>query len=128
MFNEGQQLGAYTAFENISEGKPDFERDLVISGGFLNDLASKSDAKSFVYAFDGTTFPNVPLMQPRVGSVEQWNFINNNNDEHPIHIHVNDFQVMHYFDLIYRGRDRCRNAGVFYNANVPAPAMGAGSL
>lgn len=25
-------------------------------------------------------------------------FLNNNNDEHPIHIHVNDFQVMHYLD------------------------------
>jgi FtsP/CotA-like multicopper oxidase with cupredoxin domain len=124
VFNEGQQLDAYTAFENISEGKPDFERDLVISGGFLNDLASKSDAKSFVYAFDGTTFPNVPLMQPRVGSVEQWNFINNNNDEHPIHIHVNDFQVMHYFDPTTGVETGVEMWGVD-NANVPAPAMGA---
>ena len=46
----------------------------------------------------GTAFPNVPLLQPRLGSVEEWTFINNNNDEHPIHIHVNDFQVTSYFD------------------------------
>ncbi len=52
-FNEGQKLDAYTAFEDISKVTPDFERELVISGGFLNDLASKSDAKAFVYAFAG---------------------------------------------------------------------------
>ncbi len=123
-FVEGQQLGAYTAFENISQVKPDFERDLVISGGFLNDLASKADPKSFVYAFAGTAFPNVPLIQPRVGSVEQWNFINNNNDEHPIHIHVNDFQIMHYFDPTTGLETGVEMWGVD-NANVPAPAMGA---
>ena len=70
----------------------------MISGGFLNDLASKADSKAFVYAFDGTAFPNVPLIQPRLGSVEEWRFANHNNDEHPIHIHVNDFQITSYFD------------------------------
>ena len=43
-------------------------------------------------------FPNVPLIQPRLDSVEEWTFVNHNNDEHPIHIHVNDFQVIDYFD------------------------------
>ena len=40
------------------------------------------------------------MIQPRLGSVEEWKFINNKNDEHPIHIHANDFQVMHYYDAI----------------------------
>jgi hypothetical protein len=32
----------------------------------------------------------VPLIQPRLNSVEEWRFVNHNNDEHPIHVHVND--------------------------------------
>ena len=84
---------------------PDFERELTIAGGFFNDLASKSDPKAFVYAFEGTAFPNVPLLQPRLGSVEEWRFVNNNNDEHPMHIHVNDFQVTHYVRSEHRSRD-----------------------
>ena len=43
-----------------------------------------------------TPSPTSPLLQPRLGSVEEWSFVNNNNDEHPIHIHVNDFQVMEH--------------------------------
>ena len=35
----------------------------------------------------------MPLIQPRLNSVEEWKFVNHNNDEHPIHVHVNDFQV-----------------------------------
>jgi FtsP/CotA-like multicopper oxidase with cupredoxin domain len=123
-FTEGQKLDADTPFRDISQGPADFERNIVISGGFLNDLASKSDAKSFVYAFSDTAFPNVPLIQPRLGSVEEWKFINNNNDEHPIHIHVNDFQVTHYFDPT-TGLETGPEMWGVDNANVPAPTMGA---
>src|SRR5439155_4922667 len=45
-FTEGQPLKAYTAFHDISQVTPDFKRELVISGGFLNNLASTSDAKA----------------------------------------------------------------------------------
>ena len=110
-FVEGQPLDAYTSFVDVSEVTPDVKRELVISGGFLNDLASKSDPKAFVYAFDGTAFPNVPLIQPRLGSVEEWTFINNNNDEHPIHVHVNDFQVTNYFDPTTGLEDGRRHVG-----------------
>ena len=94
----------------------------MIRGGFLNDLVTKSDAKSFTYAFDGAAFPNMPLIQARLGSIEEWQFLNHNNDEHPIHVHVNDFQVTAYHDPttgLRTGPDR------FYvdNANVPAPVM-----
>ena len=123
-FKEGQKLDAYTVFEDISQLKPDVERELVISGGFLNNLASLSDAKSFMYVFEGIGFPNAPLLQPRLGSVEEWTFINNNNDEHPIHIHVNDFQVTHYFDPT-RGLETGPEMWSVDNANVPPPAMGA---
>ena len=97
-FKEGQKLDAYTVFEDISKVTPDVERELTISGGFVNNLASTSDAKSFTYVFEGIEFPYVPLLQPRLGSIEEWKFLNNNNDEHPIHIHVNDFQVTYYLD------------------------------
>jgi FtsP/CotA-like multicopper oxidase with cupredoxin domain len=123
-FKEGQKLDAYTVFEDISQVTPDVERELTISGGFLNNLASTSDAKSFTYVFEGIEFPYVPLLQPRLGSIEEWKFLNNNNDEHPIHIHVNDFQVTHYLDPT-TGLETGPEMWAVDNANVPAPSMGA---
>ena len=111
-------------FEDISQIKPDVERELLISGGFLDNLASPSDPKAFMYVFEGIGFPNAPLLQPRLGSVEEWTFLNNNNDEHPIHIHVNDFQVTHYLDPT-RGLETGPEMWAVDNANVPAPVMGA---
>ena len=45
-----------------------------------------------------SSFPTFPCSSRGSGSIEEWKFINNNNDEHPIHIHVNDFQVTYYLD------------------------------
>jgi len=121
-FNEGQPLNAYTAFVDLANKTPDVKRQILISGGFLNNLASKEDPKAFVYAFDAGAFPNVPLIQPRLNSVEEWRFINHNNDEHPIHVHVNDFQVIEYFDPttgLRTGPDKF----AIDNANAPAPSM-----
>ena len=122
-FKEGQKLDAYTVFEDISKVTPDVERELTISGGFLNNLASTSDPKAFTYVFDGNEFPYVPLLQPRLGSIEEWKFLNNNNDEHPIHIHVNDFQVTLYLDPT-RGIETGPEMWAVDNANVPAPVHG----
>ena len=44
-FAEGQALDAYSPFMDISKLTPGFERSLVISGGFLNDLASRPTPK-----------------------------------------------------------------------------------
>jgi hypothetical protein len=76
-----------------------------------------------VYAFSGNAFPNVPLIQARLGSVEEWNFINHNNDAHPIHVHVNDFQVTKYDDPTTGTKLGPQMWGED-NANVPAPSMG----
>jgi hypothetical protein len=46
---------------------PAVERELVVSGGFKNEHASDQDPKAFVYEFDDNTFPNSPLLQPRLG-------------------------------------------------------------
>ena len=110
-FVEGQPLQAYTSFEDLSHLTPDVQRQILITGGFLNEHASKSDPKAFVYSFDNNAFPNVPLIQPRLGSVEEWNFTNTNNDEHPIHVHVNDFQVTQSYDPGGALKDRARYVG-----------------
>src|SRR3954447_23092557 len=123
-FVEGQPLEAYTSFVDLAKATPDFTRQIVISGGFLNNLASTEDPKAFVYAFDAGAFPNVPLIQPRLNSVEEWKFVNNNNDEHPIHVHVNDFQVMDYFDPVTGLRTGPDKFSID-NANAPAPKMNA---
>jgi FtsP/CotA-like multicopper oxidase with cupredoxin domain len=122
-FVPGQGLDAPTPFHDLSQVKPDVSRTLVINGGFLNTHANDEDPKSFVYAFGGNTFPNVPLIQARLGSVEEWKFVNYNNDSHPIHVHVNDFQVTEVHDPttgtklgpMMHGQD---------NANVPTPLGG----
>jgi FtsP/CotA-like multicopper oxidase with cupredoxin domain len=121
-FAEGQALGAYTPFVELSDKTPDFKREIRISGGFLNNLASRDDPKSFIYAFDGGAFPNVPLVQPRLDSVEEWRFVNYNNDEHPIHVHVNDFQVTEYYDPTTGLRTGADKFSID-NANAPAPTM-----
>src|SRR5437016_10711401 len=121
-FAEGQPLGGYTSYVDLSSSTPDFERQILISGGFLNSLASPQDPKAFVYAFDGIAFPNVPLIQPRLNSVEEWKFVNHNNDEHPIHVHVNDLQVTEYYDPTTGLRTGADRFGVD-NANAPAPTM-----
>jgi FtsP/CotA-like multicopper oxidase with cupredoxin domain len=124
-FAEGQPLNVYTVFRDLSQVAPDFKRELTIEGRFFNDLATKNDPKAFVYAFDGTAFPNVPLLQPRLNSIEEWTFINNNNDEHPIHIHVNDFQTVASFDPstgIKTGPEKW----YIDNTNVPVPILGPG--
>jgi FtsP/CotA-like multicopper oxidase with cupredoxin domain len=121
-FIQGQPLGGYTSFIDLAKTSPDVKRQIVISGGFLNNMASPDDPKAFVYAFDGGAFPNVPLIQPRLNSVEEWRFVNHNNDEHPIHVHVNDFQVIEYFAPTRGVRSGPDNFSID-NANAPAPSM-----
>ena len=121
-FVEGQKLGAYTSYVDLSKAVPDVTRKLVMNGGFLNKLASTSDPKAFMYAFDGQTFPNTSLIQPRLNTIEEWSFINHNNDEHPIHVHVNDFQVTEYLDPTNGMHYGPENFSVD-NANAPAPKI-----
>ena len=98
-FAEGQAIDApNNGFVDVSKMTPDLVRKLDSTGGFLNNLASNNDPKAFVYAFNQQGFPNAPVLQPRLNSVEEWRFYNKNNDSHPIHVHVNDFQVTRFYD------------------------------
>ena len=119
-FADGMPLGAYTSFTDLSNVTPDYDRKLTVSGGFANENASDQDPKAFEYEFNANVFPFVSLLQPRLDSVEQWTLANGNNDEHPIHIHVNDFQVMSIDDPV-RGQSTGVQQWGEDNANLPAP-------
>ncbi|MBJ8344638.1 multicopper oxidase domain-containing protein [Antrihabitans sp. YC2-6] len=121
-FEPGQDLDTYTSYVDTSVMTPDMTRDFKLSGGFGNDKASKSDPKSFTYEMDGNTFPNIPLIQPRVNSVEEWKFTNYNNDAHPFHVHVNNFQVTEIVDPIDSTRTGVQPWGQDI-VNVPAPLV-----
>jgi len=122
-FEPGQDLGAHTYFFDTQKVKPAVKRSLIINGGFLDEKANPQDPKAFIYAFNSLGFPNCPLLRPRLNTVEEWTFLNYNNDEHPIHIHVNDFQVTELVDPVLGKRS------TFWpwaqdNVNLPAPKMG----
>lgn len=122
-FVAGQALGAHTSFVDLQGIEPAVKRSLLAGGGFTNEHASDQDPKAFMYTFANNTFPNTPLFQPRLGSVEEWSFINHNNDEHPIHIHVNDFQVTEIVDPARKATSGLQQWGED-NANLPAPLLG----
>jgi len=122
-FVAGQKLEGYNSFVELADVKPDFKREILITGGFSDTLATTADPKSYTYIFDGAAFPNMPLIQPRLGSVEEWKFVNHNNDEHPIHIHVNDFEVVDYSDPVRGIKTGPQHYGLD-NVNVPAPKLG----
>lgn len=121
-FEPGQNLGAYTSFVDTSVMTPDVKRELDISGGFGNKKASNNDPKAFTYEFDDNIFPYIPLIQPRLNSVEEWSITNYNNDGHPMHIHVNDFQVMEVVSPLAGTRTGVQPWGLD-NANVPPPVI-----
>ena len=47
-----------------------------------------------MFTINGQTFPNVPLIQPRLNTMEEWTLINPDQDVHPFHLHTNGFQIM----------------------------------
>src|SRR5262249_46087999 len=42
---------------------------------------------------NGEPFPNGPLFQPRLNTVEEWTLINPTGEDHPFHLHTNPQQV-----------------------------------
>lgn len=118
-FEQGQNLDAFTSFVDTSVMSPTVKRAMKITDTIGGDKASNNDPKAVIYMFDPAGFPNVPLIQPRLNSVEEWTITNFNNDAHPMHIHVNDFQVM-AIDDPHRGKTGVQAWGLD-NVNVPAP-------
>jgi FtsP/CotA-like multicopper oxidase with cupredoxin domain len=58
-------------------------------------LVFSSDDEESRYMIDGKVFdPERVDHQIRLGDIEEWTLRNTDDDEHPFHIHINDFQVM----------------------------------
>lgn len=97
---------------NSSAAVPSFPTPTTLTAGrFYKDLSVVPAAdiavnRSFTYSqnpsnfqffMDGETFPNPPIYQQRLNTVEEWVITNVSTSIHPLHIHVNHFQVMSVF-------------------------------
>ncbi len=72
----------------------------------VQDLSNASVAKQRTVTFnqdeatgffgiDGKTFDeNRVDQQVKIGTVEEWRVVNEASEQHPFHIHINDFQVI----------------------------------
>ncbi len=122
-FPLGEPLNATTDFLDLADAKVDVTRSFEIGGGFT-PLASEEDPKGFLYMFDNSTWPTTPVIHPRLGSVEEWRFLNGNNDQHPMHVHVNDYEVVKLVNPV-QGSDSGPLPYAVDNFNVPAPTLDA---
>src|SRR5262249_7213041 len=43
---------------------------------------------------NGQTFPNNPVFQPRLGTIEEWTLMNPTGQDHPFHLHQDPQQVI----------------------------------
>ena len=77
---------SYWSISDLSKSKITRRRTFVLS--------ENSDGTKFF--INGKPFPGAQLMnaQPQTGTVEEWTFVNKAGEEHPIHVHVNDMQLM----------------------------------
>jgi len=121
-FAIGEPLVNTSEFLNLSKFKPDLTRTFTIGGG-SSPLVNPKDPNGFMYMFDGTTWPTTPSIQARINSIEEWKIYNTNNDQHPIHIHVNDFEVSKLIDPVQQTISGPQPYRVD-NYNVPAPSLG----
>jgi FtsP/CotA-like multicopper oxidase with cupredoxin domain len=73
-------------FEDLSHAHVDVHRHWVLSFGTNPTFTADINGK----VFD----PKRVDTRARIGSVEEWTFINQTSQDHPMHLHTNDFQVM----------------------------------
>lgn len=121
-FALGEPLDGDTAFLDLADREVDLTRNFTIGGG-ASPLVNPQDPNGFMYMFDGTTWPTTPVIHPRLNSIEEWRFTNSNNDQHPLHIHVNDFEVTRLIDPA-QGTTSGPLPYSIDNANIPAPSLG----
>jgi len=121
-FEPGEVLDDQTSFVNTADMKVDNTRTLMIGGG-SSPWVSEKDPNGFMYQFQDTTWPTTPVLHPRLNSVEEWQFLNTNNDQHPIHVHVNGFQVTKLVNPVAGTSSGAQPYG-YDNFNVPAPLLG----
>ncbi len=119
-FDEGFQLLPNTVLAHVRVGGPAARSDLKLPRRL--DTPARSPAglpvrrkRTFTFSFDfkdkefahinGKAFdPHANGVAPLLGSVEEWTLRNVTDEDHPFHIHVNDFQVMRVNGKPYRAR------------------------
>jgi suppressor of ftsI len=78
---------------DLNEGKVDVSRTIT----FAKDQATGH------FMIDGKVFDENRIDQAvKLGALEEWTIINDNNQQHPFHIHTNDFQVISINDEPYQ--------------------------
>ena len=79
---------------------------------------------SFAAAVDGEIFEatDKPIVAPVSGTVEEWTLVNQTTDEHPFHIHVNEFEVISVNGKPYHANSRQDIV------NIPAQTLVDGKL
>jgi FtsP/CotA-like multicopper oxidase with cupredoxin domain len=55
---------------------------------------SEDESTNTFFINDKEFDPDRVDVRPRLGTVEEWTLRNASNEQHPFHIHVNDFQVV----------------------------------
>jgi suppressor of ftsI len=97
----------------VSAGKPQRPAALpaavvpkTVRWGYLNDqpiarqrtttfMEREGQPDANTYFIDNKQFnPNVNNVEPRLGTTEQWTVRNTSTEQHPFHIHQDDFQIM----------------------------------
>ena len=58
------------------------------------EVVFSEDNKAGKFFINGEEFNGKTMFTPKLGTVEEWTIKNVTGEDHPFHIHVNDFQVM----------------------------------
>lgn len=83
---------ALLPFDDLREAVIDRRREFVFEE---MEPRGTGDTEHFMYYINGTTFDHHVVNETMtLGDTEEWHFVNRTYEPHPVHIHVNDFQVV----------------------------------
>ncbi len=77
------------------------------SASTLHETASggHGDLSGVKFRINGETFPNVPIIEAKLGSVEEWRLNNHTGMDHPFHLHGFRFQLVAINDVPVESRE-----------------------
>jgi FtsP/CotA-like multicopper oxidase with cupredoxin domain len=83
---------ALLPFDDLRDAAIDRRREFVFEE---MEPRGTGDTEHFMYFINGTTFDHHVVNETMMlGDTEEWHFVNRTYEPHPVHIHVNDFQVV----------------------------------
>ena len=84
--------GALLPFDDLRDAAIDRRREFVFEE---MEPRGTGDTEHFMYYINGAMFDHHVVNETMtLGDTEEWHFINRTYEPHPVHIHVNDFQVV----------------------------------